>query len=130
MTKKGRCVAEARQAIEETTLAPEELTPHQAHELFRRGALLVDVREHHEWHAGHVPGSHHLPLGELPERADALPADRPVVVACKSGGRSARATAHLRARGYPAHNLARGLLGWHAAGLPLEHADGGPGQVI
>jgi molybdopterin/thiamine biosynthesis adenylyltransferase/rhodanese-related sulfurtransferase len=58
--------------------------------------LLLDVREPHEYAAGHLPGAVLLPLGELEARAPEIPADQPIVVYCQRGGRSARAAALLR----------------------------------
>ena len=53
-----------------------------------------------------------IPLGTLPDRLSEIPKDRPVVVHCRSGARSARAVAMLRAEGYDAHNLVGGILAW------------------
>ena len=82
--------------------------------------LLLDVREPHEWAAGHAPGAVHVPLGELPQRLAELPEDRPVAVVCHLGGRSAHATAFLRANGRPARNVTGGMDAWARLGLPLE----------
>ncbi|MDP9394222.1 MAG: rhodanese-like domain-containing protein [Actinomycetota bacterium] len=86
-------------------------------------AWVLDVREPEEWVAGHVEGAHHVPLYELPQRLDDVPADREVVVVCKVGGRSAQATAWLRAQGRTAVNLDGGMWAWAAAGRPMvaEH---------
>lgn len=80
---------------------------------------VLDVREQDEWDAGHVEGSQHIPLGELVQRAGEVPQDRRVVVVCRSGGRSAQATAYLAAGGWEAVNLHGGLQAWAAAGRPL-----------
>ena len=90
----------------------------------REGALILDVRENDEWQAGHIPGATHIPLGELPTRASELPSDRPIIVACRSGARSAKATKHLVGMGIDATNLDGGTQGWHASGQPLEPRDG------
>jgi rhodanese-related sulfurtransferase len=47
-----------------------------------------------------------------------------VVFYCRSGQRSALATEAFRTAGYDAHNMAGGLIDWHAAGLPLVPEDG------
>ena len=74
-------------------LAP-QLTPAQAGAALRdEGALAVDVREAEEWQAGHMDGSVWIPLGELAARAGELPHDRPLVIVCRSGSRSASGTA-------------------------------------
>jgi len=53
------------------------------------GAILLDVREPHEWAAGHAQGARHIPLGQLGQRQRELPAGRPIITVCRSGGRSA-----------------------------------------
>jgi rhodanese-related sulfurtransferase len=105
-------------------LAP-QLTPAQAGAALRdEDALAVDVREPAEWDAGHIEGSLWIPLGELQARAAELPRDRPLVVVCRSGSRSAYAADALVAAGWHARNLAGGLHAWTAAGLPLVPAGG------
>jgi rhodanese-related sulfurtransferase len=93
------------------------------------GALLLDVREPGEWAAGHDPRAVLVPLGQLSARVAELPADRAIVVICRSGRRSDVAAGHLRQRGLDAVNLAGGMQAWHAAGLPCEAPGGGPGRV-
>jgi rhodanese-related sulfurtransferase len=93
------------------------------------GALVLDVREHDEWAAGRVDGSLHIPLGELGARQGEIPGDRALIVVCRSGPRSARATAVLVAADYDAVNLAGGLKAWERAGLPLVTDAGGGGTV-
>ena len=106
-----------------------EIDPVEASRRVRHGAVLLDVREPDEWTAGHAPAALHLPLGQLaPGRAD-LPRDRPVVVVCRVGARSARAVQALRAWGYDATNLAGGMQAWAAAGLDLARDDGGTPEV-
>jgi rhodanese-related sulfurtransferase len=83
------------------------------------GAVVVDVREHHEYHEGHVPGALHIPLATVPDRLGELPTDSDVLVVCAVGGRSARAVAHLRADGIDAVNVAGGTGAWIEAGLPV-----------
>jgi rhodanese-related sulfurtransferase len=60
----------------------------------------------------------------LGAEVDGIDRDRPVVFYCRSGSRSAMATDAFRGAGFDAHNMAGGLLEWHAAGLPLEPSDG------
>jgi molybdopterin/thiamine biosynthesis adenylyltransferase/rhodanese-related sulfurtransferase len=77
------------------------------------GAVVVDVREAHEWDAGHVDGARHIPLGELAARADELPRDRDVVVYCFMGGRGSRAVELLRGAGFTrVRNLTGGYQAW------------------
>jgi rhodanese-related sulfurtransferase len=90
------------------------------------GLLVLDVREEMEWAAGHVEGSVHVPLMDLPQRyvelAGLREAEQTLVV-CRSGHRSAYAAAFLLEQGRDAVNLEGGLLSWQAAGRPLV-ADG------
>jgi len=92
-------------------------------------AVLIDVREDDEWTAGHAPGAVHVPLGDIPARLGELPADGTLYVICRSGGRSARATAFLNTNGWDAVNVADGMLGWQAAGRTVV-ADSGQPQVL
>ena len=84
---------------------------------------LVDVREDDEWAAGHAPQAQHLPLQQVPERLGALP-EGPLAITCRSGGRSAQATAYLRQQGYDAVNVDGGMHAWVAAGRELVSEDG------
>jgi rhodanese-related sulfurtransferase len=100
---------------------PFELSPEQAAELVANGdAELVDVREAHEREVGHIPGSRHIELGSLAERAEELPTERPLVFQCRVGARSAMAAFAFRRAGFDAHNLDGGIVEWAARGLPLE----------
>ena len=90
------------------------------------GAYLLDVREYEEWDAGHVPGAVHIPLGELGARHTELTRDRPLYVICRSGIRSDHAAHALTGAGWDASNVADGMMGWHAAGLPMTSASGEP----
>src|SRR5215212_3249946 len=98
-----------------------------AAQLAREELTALDVREPEEWHAGRIAGSRWIPLGELAERARELPADRPVLVVCHVGARSALAAGALRAAGWDARNLRGGLVAWAAAGLPIEPERAPPG---
>ena len=56
-----------------------------------KGAIvLVDIRESHEFVAGHVPGAINLPLSRLTPAALPKPGDKKVVIMCRSGNRSGR----------------------------------------
>ncbi|MEZ5208358.1 MAG: rhodanese-like domain-containing protein [Acidimicrobiales bacterium] len=88
-------------------------------------ALLVDVRERSEWDAGHAPKAKHHPLGGLRASMGDLPVERTLVVVCRSGNRSARATKLLSKAGYDAVNLSGGMMAWQAAGQPVVSARAG-----
>lgn len=98
-----------------------ELAPAEVADLLTRGAVdLLDVREPYERAAGYIPSSRHVELSQLAAAARSLDPARPVVCQCRVGARSAMATQALRRAGYEAYNLGGGILGWAAAGLPLE----------
>jgi rhodanese-related sulfurtransferase len=88
---------------------------------------VLDVREDGEWIAGHIEGSLHIPLMQVPGRMTELPADGQVLVVCRVGARSAQAAAYLQAQGVDAVNLAGGLVSWARAGRPL--VSDGPGDA-
>lgn len=111
---------------------PAELPTVTAADAARPGqeVLLLDVREDHEWAAGHAPGAVHVPLRSVPARLAELPRDRPVDVVCHLGGRSAQATAYLLDQGVQARNVEGGMEAWQRAGLPVVTDDGAPGRVV
>ena len=83
---------------------------------------LLDVREPHEFEAGHVEGALLMPLARTVEMAIAagLPKDAPVYVFCRSGNRSLQAAQALVAAGYEdVRNVDGGIIAWTAAGLPV-----------
>jgi len=84
------------------------------------GAPLIDVREPDEYEEARAPGARLIPLAEVPDRIDEIPADGTVYVICRSGGRSAKAVEHLRANGVDAVNVTGGTLAWIEAGNPVE----------
>ena len=66
-----------------------------------KNAILLDVRTREEYASGHIEGSRNLPLDEI-DKVDSVIKDKntPLYVHCLSGGRSARAVAYLKAKGY------------------------------
>ena len=85
-----------------------------------RGAVL-DVRSRAEWAAGRLPGAVNLPLGELEQRLDEVPRERPLIVQCQTGARAAIAVSLLHARGLEDVLLyVGGFAEWSAAGNPVE----------
>src|SRR3982751_6985989 len=91
------------------------------------GLTVLDVREPVEWQYGRIDGAVHIPLTEIPARAEELPVDQQLLVVCKVGGRSAQATAFLREKGFEAINLAGGMIDWVEAGRPMvAEGDGAP----
>ncbi|MCC2030235.1 rhodanese-like domain-containing protein [Microbacterium tenebrionis] len=85
----------------------------------RENTPLIDVRERDEFAAGHVPGAVNIPMSEIGNRLDELPAEAFDVI-CQAGGRSARVVQALEERGYDATNVEGGTGEWIAAGKPVE----------
>ncbi len=78
---------------------------------------LIDVRSVGEIMAGIIEGGLAMPLNQIPQQADSLPKDKPVVFYCRTGARSAQATAYMAARGYDqVHNLRGGIMDWARQG--------------
>ncbi len=82
---------------------------------------VIDVRNRTEWDAGHLPGARHIPIGYLAERLGEIPRDKPIVVQCQSGARSAIATSHLQRLGLTdLRDLVGGFAAWESAGQPVD----------
>lgn len=84
---------------------------------------LVDVRQPEEYtgELGHIPGTELVVLGTLPEHIQNLPKDQTIVFVCRSGGRSAQATAFAKSQGFTeVYNMLGGMLLWNEKQLPIE----------
>jgi rhodanese-related sulfurtransferase len=93
--------------------------------------LLVDVRELGEFVACRADGCVLLPLSEFLARYRELPTDRPLLLICQSGGRSAQATAFLLAAGWSdVSNVAGGTTSWLASGLPVRSGPPEPEEFL
>jgi len=97
-----------------------EVTPSDVQELLRSGAARVfDVREDHEWAAGHVAGAAHLGKGIIERDIERTVPDvgAPIVLYCGGGFRSALAADALQQMGYTnVLSMAGGWRGWLDAG--------------
>lgn len=100
------------------------ISPAQATMLINReDAVVVDVRESAEYSAGHLLNARHIPLGEFEKRLGELDKfkDKPVILNCQSGSRSASACGVLRKAGFSrVHNLEGGIAAWEQAGMPIS----------
>lgn len=99
------------------------------------GALILDVREADEFHAMHIAQSLHVPRGILESACEynyeetvrelVEARERPVVVVCRSGNRSALAAHTMQLLGYrKVSSMKTGLRGWNDYELPLVNATG------
>jgi rhodanese-related sulfurtransferase len=111
-------VQDAKQRIRETTI-PELKKRLEAKEEFH----LIDVREDHEWAAGHIPGAIHLCKGiierDIEEKIPNREAE--ILLYCGGGFRSALVADNLQKMGYKrVVSVDGGWRGWRAAGFPVE----------
>lgn len=109
------------------------VSPDEARKMVaEQNAVIVDVRDRPELQAsGKIPGSVHIPRGMLEFRADAetqyhdqnLSKDRPIILHCASGGRSALSGQTLKQMGYEhVYNLG-GFKDWVEGGGEVEKVD-------
>lgn len=88
----------------------------------REDAIVLDVREADEFARGHVPNARGIPLGQVASRLGEIEKfkDKPVIVLCQHGNRSASACGTLRKNGFgKVFNLSGGLNAWEQAGQPV-----------
>jgi len=96
-----------------------------ARQLRTNEAVAIDVRGRAEWEAGHLPDVANIPVGFLGDRLAEIPRDRPVVMQCQTGARSAIAASVLRAKGLTnVVSLVGGFADWERAGLPVIREEG------
>lgn len=72
-------------------------------------AVVLDVREPDEWELGTLPNAVLISQGEIMDRIDELPDDKPILCVCRSGGRSGNVAAFLAFNGYEVANMAGGM---------------------
>lgn len=73
---------------------------------------LIDVREVHEYQAGHAPGARNIPLSTLEQGYKELTSDQEYYIICQGGGRSASACQFLNAQGLAVTNVEGGMNQW------------------
>ena len=114
----------------ELQATPQITVEELASRLSRGEVAVVDVRGRSEWDAGHLPGVPNIPVGYLEEHLDELPKDRPLVLQCQSGSRSAMAAALLQARGFTnVVNLDGGFGAWEDSGQEVVREDEGADEA-
>lgn len=99
--------------------------PDEAERLIRQdGAVVIDVRTHDEYSGSRIPNAKHIPLSQIGSRLGEIEGyrERPVVVNCRSGSRSARACKLLNKNGFSeVYNLKGGLRSWVSANHTVEN---------
>lgn len=87
------------------------------------GSIVLDVREDAEVRSGKIKDARHIPLGQLKSRLVELESfkEKPVLVYCRSGSRSAHACHVMTKAGFQdVSNLAGGIMAWESANLPVS----------
>ena len=82
--------------------------------------FVLDVRRKTEFTQGHIAGATNIAYTRLLARLKDVPKDKPILVNCLAGSRSARASSLLQRNGYDVTNLAGGMNAWLAAAAPVE----------
>ena len=86
--------------------------------------FVLDVRGKSEFEASHIPNASNIPAGYIVDNLNKLPADKPIVVHCASGDRSAIAASVLLSAGFDnVVNLTCGFNGWNQSKYPVEKGE-------
>jgi len=120
------CGVPGREPSHPVAVAPAPPTPEisvvQAKAMLdRREAQVIDVREVWEWVTSRIRGATLIPMGEIPTRVNEIATDRPVIIHCATGKRSADVTDALRKAGYDeVYNMAGGIVAWVNEQYPVD----------
>jgi len=103
----------------------ESVKPAVAYEMIKKDPdiVILDVRTEQEYRLdGHLKGAKLIPLQELGERLSELEPykKREILVYCRSGHRSVKASRLLADRGFRPLNIEGGIIGWKSAALPTQ----------
>jgi len=82
--------------------------------------LILDVRNAAEYAGEHIPGSAHIPYGELAGRFEELPRERPIATICRGGKRSGLAASILQREGFAVVHVGQGVGAWRDGGHPVQ----------
>lgn len=118
----------AHDLVQDAKAQIQEVSLDNAEAAISDAALLLDVREPDEYHAGHIPGAVSIPRGLLEFKLSNDPAldirDQPIVIYCKTSGRAALAAATMKSMGYlHVQSIEGGFDAWLDAGKPVVAPD-------
>ena len=102
--------------------AARNVTPQEAFDMVgKRGSLyLLDVRTFGEYQQARLEGARLIPIDQNVKRLSEVPADRPLLVYCAVGSRSAQGVNYLARQGLPEiYNLSGGIYAWAQKGYPI-----------
>ena len=104
-----------------TASLPAAISVEEAYSKYQNGAFVLDVRTQEEWNEFHAPNTTLIPLDQLQARLSEVPADKEIVVVCRSGNRSQQGRDILLAAGYKqVTSMTGGLNEWRSSGYPVE----------
>jgi rhodanese-related sulfurtransferase/DNA-binding transcriptional ArsR family regulator len=118
-------LADVDRIVEDYFVARDALEPVSRAELVERAGrgdvVILDVRPHEEYLAGHIPGALSVPLGQLDDALARFPRRAQIVAYCRGPYcvLAPQAVERLRAKGLKARRLADGMPEWRLAGLPV-----------
>jgi rhodanese-related sulfurtransferase len=113
--------------VRSRALGATAISTNEAIALHNKGALVLDVRSPEEFATGHIVNARNITLETLANTLDSIKKyrEKPVIVCCEAGTRSAQATKLLKAQGYTTvFNLSGGLAAWRRDNLPLSKPTG------
>jgi rhodanese-related sulfurtransferase len=116
-----KMVDDAKSRVKEVTVAET-----QSRLAANPNALLIDVREDHEWQAAHAQGAEHLGKGVIERDIETTVPDKSteLILYCGGGYRSALASDALQKMGYTnVWSMAGGWTAWKESGAPIETND-------
>lgn len=115
-------ISRFKRLVDDAKTRIREVSPADAAEWHRQGAVLIDVRETEDYSASHVTGAIHLSKGVIELKVEETVADTsaPIVCYCGGGSRSALAADNLQKMGYSnVASMAGGFKAWKNADLPI-----------
>ena len=112
--------------IEEEISVIISITPVEVYEIITNDEdyIILDVRTQDEYNEGHLDKALLIPVDELEKVVDVLPKEKPIIVYCRSGGRSRKAAEILVENGFSKIYDMGGILGWQEEGFPVIIEEG------
>lgn len=92
-----------------------EVTTDEVEEMLHKESdvILIDVREDEEVAQGMIEGALHIPLNQIPEKAESLDKTKEYILVCRSGARSLNAALYMEEKGFHVSNMVGGMLDWN-----------------
>lgn len=110
-------------AVTTATAAMQNITANDMQKMTKQtpDTYLLDVRTLGEYTQKRIKGAHLIPIDQVQARIKEIPKDRPIIVYCETGVRSAMVGRYLDSLGYRSvSNLSQGIMGWQVRGYPIE----------